>query len=232
MPHCKTLLCCAALFGLSLPLFGREASVNPGINAAYLKDGLVVTEWVERLESEGREVADNRDEIIARAQIKPGSAVADIGTGTGLFLPTLSAAVGNTGKIYAVDIVQKFLDHVDRQIAQRDWSNVETVLCSERSIGLPTATIDVAFICNVYHHFEYPADSLASIYRALRPGGRIILVDFKRIPEESDSWILKHMRAGQEVFEAEITAAGFKKTAEIDDLLTSNYFVIFEKVES
>ena len=196
-----------AILGLCLPLFAQETSVNPGINKAYLKDGLIVADWVERLEQEGREVADNREEIIARA-------------------------LGEHGKVYAVDIVQKFLDHVDRQIARHNWTNVEPVLCSERSIGLPTGTIDVAFICDVYHHFEYPADSLASIHRALRPGGRIVLVDFKRIPGESDDWILKHMRAGQEVFEAEIESAGFKKTAEIDDLLTSNYFVIFDKVES
>ena len=183
-----------AILGLCLPLFAQETSVNPGINKAYLKDGLIVADWVERLEQEGREVADNREEIIARAQIATGSAVADIGTGTGLFLPTLSAAVGEHGKVYAVDIVQKFLDHVDRQIARHNWTNVEPVLCSERSIGLPTGTIDVAFICDVYHHFEYPADSLASIHRALRPGGRIVLVDFKRIPGESDDWICRFQK--------------------------------------
>lgn len=210
-------------------LFAQETSVNPGINAPYLKDGLVVAEWVERLEGEGREVADSRDEIVARARIAPGSRIADIGTGTGLFLPALAAAAGDAGKVYAVDIVQKFLDHVDRQSRQRGWTNVETVRCSERSVGLPTASIDVAFIVNVYHHFEYPADSLASLHRALTPGGRVILVDFKRIPGESKDWILDHMRAGQEVFEAEITASGFRKSTEINDLLTSNYMVIFEK---
>lgn len=209
----------------------QETSINPGINSAYLKEGLIVANWIERLENEGREVADNRDQIIARSMIPPGALVADIGTGTGLFLPALSAAVGDSGKVYAVDIVQKFLDHVDQQVHRQGWTNVEPVLCSERSVGLPTGSIDVAFICNVYHHFEYPTDSLDSIHRALRPGGRIILVDFQRIPGESDAWILHHMRAGQEVFEAEIEFAGFKKSAEIDDLLTQNYFVIFEKVE-
>lgn len=209
----------------------QDQSVNPGINNAYFKDDLIVTDWIERLEREGREVADNRDEIIDRAGITEGMAVADVGTGTGLFLPALSSAVGETGKVYAVDIVQKFLDHVDIQTSRLGWTNVETVLCSERAVGLPEATIDVAFICQVYHHFEYPTDSLTSIHRALRPGGRIMLVDFKRIPGESADWILNHMRAGQEVFEAEIESAGFRKAGEIGDLLTDNYFVIFEKID-
>lgn len=232
MPLTRSALPLALLLLSAFTSGAQQESVNPGINTAYLKDDLVVTDWIERLESEGREVADNRDEIIARARIAPGSRVADIGTGTGLFLPALSAAVGDAGTVYAVDIVQKFLDHVERQIPRQGWTNVETVLCSERSIGMPTGSIDVAFICNVYHHFEYPHDSLASIHRALRPGGRIVLVDFKRIPGESDNWILQHMRAGQAVFEEEIVSAGFRKTEEIGDLLSANYFVIFEKVES
>lgn len=215
--------------GLATVTCAQEQSVNPGINEAYLRDGLVVAEWVERLENEGREVAANREEIVRLAGIGAGDTVADVGSGTGLFLPALSAAVGDTGHIYAVDIVQKFLDHIEVQKERLSLSNIETVLCSERSIGLPENSIDVAFICAVYHHFEYPDDSLASIHRALRPGGRIVLVDFKRIPGVSANWILGHMRAGQEVFEQEIIDAGFAKTSEVTDLLDSNYFVIFTK---
>ena len=103
------------------------------------------------------------------------------------------------------------------------------MLCTERSTELAPNSIDLAFICNVYHHFEYPNDTLASLHQALRPGGRIVLIDFKRIPGTSADWILNHMRAGQEVFEAEITAVGFAKTREITDLLSDNYFVIFKK---
>ncbi|MDB4474283.1 methyltransferase domain-containing protein [Opitutaceae bacterium] len=214
---------------LASGLFAQEKSVNPGINDSYLSEDMVVASWVERLEREGREVADNRDAIVARIGIKPGMEIADIGTGTGLFLPALSAAVGDKGNIYAVDIIEKFLAHVDTHIGRRGWTNVETVLCTERSAELAPNSVDLAFICNVYHHFEYPKDTLASLHKALRKGGRIVLVDFKRIPGESADWILNHMRAGQEVFETEITQAGFTKTEEITDLLDDNYFVIFEK---
>lgn len=207
----------------------QDSSVNPGINASYLSEDMVVANWVERLEREGREVADNRDEIVAKIGIKPGMKIADIGTGTGLFLPTLQEAVGSKGKVYAVDIIEKFLAHVDTHIERRGWKNVETVLCTERSAELAPNSIDLAFICNVYHHFEYPMDTLASLHAALNSGGRIVLVDFKRIPGTSADWILNHMRAGQEVFEDEIKTAGFTKTREITDLLNDNYFVIFEK---
>lgn len=225
----RALLFTGGLLGLSSALSAQTTSVNPGINDAYLRDGLVVTEWIERLEGEGREVADNRDAIVDRLNLQPGDDIADVGTGTGLFLTRLSAATGPDGTVYAIDIVPKFLDHIDAQRDRLGLDNVETVLCSEREVGLPADSVDIAFICNVYHHFEYPADSLASIHRALRPGGRLVLIDFKRIPGQSADWILGHMRAGQEVFEAEIVAAGFRKSTAVTDLLAANYFVIFTK---
>ena len=216
---------------LGIPSFAQKESVNPGINASYLNEGLVVEEWIERLEAEGREVFDNREAIVNALELKPGMNVVDVGTGTGAHLPYLSAKVQSRGKVYAVDIVPKFLAHIERQIEANNWKNIETVQCTERSIEVPHNSADLALICNVYHHFEYPSDSLASIHKSLRKGGRIALIDFKRIPGESTDWILGHMRAGQEVFEKEIKDAGFKKIGEVDDLLTDNYMVLFEKIE-
>ena len=70
---------------------------------------------------------------------------------------------------------------------------------------------------------------MASLHRALKPGGRVVLIDFHRIPGTSSDWVLGHVRAGQDVFEAEITQAGFRKVREETDLLQENYFVVFEK---
>ncbi|MDA0345831.1 MAG: methyltransferase domain-containing protein [Verrucomicrobia bacterium] len=216
---------------LSIPAFAQKESVNPGINASYLKEGLIIEEWIERLEAEGREVFDNREAIVNALGLKPGMSMVDVGTGTGAHLPYLSAKVQSSGTVYAVDIVPEFLEHIDKQIEANGWKNIETVQCTERSIEVPDNSVDLALICNVYHHFEYPSDSLASIHKALRKGGRIALIDFKRIPGVSTDWILSHMRAGQEVFENEIKEAGFKKTGEVDYFLTDNYMVIFEKIE-
>ena len=223
----------AAFLIILIPLssFSQKESVNPGINASYLKKDLVVKEWVERLQAEGREVFDNREAIIKRLKLKRGMDVVDIGAGTGAHLPFFSKAVAKNGNVYAVDIVPKFLEHIDQQAKQNNWNNVETVLCTERSIELPEHSVDLAFICNVYHHFEFPMDSLTSTHKALRSKGRLVLIDFKRIPGESSDWILGHMRAGQEVFEAEIIKAGFKKTQQVKNLLEDNYMIIFEKID-
>ena len=207
----------------------QEPSVKPGINAEYLKPGLDLTQWVERFEREGREIYDHRESIISAARIKPGSVVADIGAGTGLFTPYFSRAVGPKGRVYAVDIVPAFLDRIKQRAASEGLANVQTVRCTERSVELPPDSIDFAFICDVYHHFEYPRSSLASLHRALRPGGEVLLVEFKRLPGKSSDWILSHVRAGQEVFVAEIEAAGFKQIQE-QDLLKDNYVVRFRKI--
>ena len=206
-----------------------EPSVKPGINTEYLKADLNVTQWVERFEREGREIYDHREAIVAAARIKPGSVVADIGAGTGLFTPSFARAVGPKGKVYAVDIVPAFLEHIQKRAASEGLANVQTVLCTERSVELPPNSIDLAFICDVYHHFEYPQSSLASLHRALRPGGEVLLVEFKRVPGKSSDWILNHVRAGQEVFTAEIAAAGFQQIEE-QDILKDNYVVRFRKL--
>ncbi len=206
-----------------------EPSAKPGVNAEYLKPDLSVTQWVERFEREGREIYDHRAAIVAAAHIKPGMVVADIGAGTGLFTPAFSRAVGPRGKVYAVDIVPAFLDRIKERAASEGLANVQTVLCTERSVELPPNSIDLAFICDVYHHFEYPQSSLASLHRALRPGGEVLLVEFKRVPGKSSDWILNHVRAGQEVFTAEIAAAGFQQIEE-QDMLKDNYVVRFRKL--
>ncbi|MBI2949875.1 MAG: class I SAM-dependent methyltransferase [Verrucomicrobia bacterium] len=206
----------------------EERSVRPGVNAEYLKPGLVVTQWVERLEREGREIFDHRQKIVAAAKIRRGAVIADIGAGTGLFTPMLAEAVGSKGQVIAVDIVKQFLDLIEKRSAAAGIKNVRTVLCTERSVELPPNSIDLAFICDVYHHVEYPHSSLASLHRALRRNGEIMMIEFRRIPGQSSDWILNHVRAGQEVFTAEVEAAGFKKVEEID-LLKDNYMLRFRK---
>ena len=141
----------------------------------------------------------------------------------------MSAAVGPRGKVYAVDIVPAFVERIRTEAAAQNLRNVEAVLCTERSVELPANSVDLAFICDVYHHFEYPRSSLESIHRALRRNGEIFMVEFKRIPGVSSDWTLNHVRAGQEEFTAEIEAAGFEKVEQID-LLKDNYILRFRKV--
>lgn len=204
-------------------------SVKPGINEKFLDPNLKVEEWTEKFETESREIFHQRGQIAAAVGLKPGMTVADIGAGTGLFTLPFAQAVGERGKVYAVEIAKSFLDHIKARAAKASATNVQTILCTERSVELPEASIDLAFICDVYHHFEYPQASLATLHKALKPGGELVLIDFKRIPGESSDFVMGHVRAGQEVFEAEITAAGFEKVGEVKDILKENYFVKFRR---
>ena len=108
--------------------------------------------------------------------------------------------------------------------------NVSPILCAEDSTNLPANSIDVAFICDVYHHFEYPNSSMASIHRALKDDGRLIVIDFERIPGESREFILGHVRAGKDVFRSEIEDVGFTIEKEVDvPGFKENYFLKFRK---
>lgn len=207
----------------------QDASVKPGINDKFLDPKLNVEEWTKRFETESREIFHERERIVAAAGLKPGMIMADIGAGTGLFTLHFAQAVGADGKVYAVEIARNFLEHIQARASKASATNVRTILCTERSVELPESGIDLAFICDVYHHFEYPQATLASLHKALRPGGTLVLIDFKRIPGVSSDFIMNHVRAGQEVFEAEVTAAGFEKVEEVTGLLVENYFVKFRR---
>lgn len=140
--------------------------------------------------------------------------------------------MGDSGKIYAVDIAQNFLDHIAIAAREAGKKNIETIVCTPDSTELPPSSVDLAYICDTYHHFEFPMKTLASLHKAMKPGGRVVLIDFHRIHGKSSDWTMNHVRAGQAVFEQEVTDAGFRKVSEKGDLLSENYFVIFEKVET
>jgi len=192
-----------------------EQAIARDLNAEYKAPDLDVQVWVDRFEGEGREVFDYRNDIIAAIGLQPGQQVADVGAGTGLFIPLLADKVGASGKVYAVDITPKFIAHIQNRIQERGLTQVETVLNSEHSVGLPENSVDIVFTCDVYHHFAYVQDMLASIRSALRPGGQFIVVDYDKVPGKSPEFILQHVRDTKEVFTREIEAAGFSSKEDI-----------------
>lgn len=208
---------------------GQEQSVKPGINDAFRNPN--VKEWVEKFEGESRETFEKRKQVVDACQIKPGQVVADIGAGTGLYTRLFAKAVEARGKVFAVDISQKFLDHIDKSCQALQLKNVKTILGKDTSSELPENSIDLAFICDTYHHFEFPYKMLASLHQAMKPKGRLVIIDFIRVPGQSREWVLGHVRAGQDVVEQEILKSGFKKVNEVKSLFKENYFVVFEKVE-
>lgn len=205
-------------------------SVKPGINKDFLDPALDPQKFVERFETESREIFTERAAIASMVGLQPGQSMADIGAGTGLFTLPFAEAVGPKGRVYAVDIAPAFVERIEQLAAERGVRNVEGVVCAEDDARLPKDSIDVAFVCDTYHHFEYPAQTLASIHRALRKGGELVVVEFHRIEGVSREWCMSHVRAGQEVFVSEILAAGFEQLAQ-DQLpgLKENYVVRFRK---
>ncbi len=211
-------------------LHAQQQSVNPGINDTFQSPN--VSEFVQRFESNGRDVFDHRQEIVAALELKPGMTVADVGAGTGLFTRLFSPVVGPTGKVYAVDISKEFIDHIEALAREQKQSNIVGVVCRQDSVELPPASVDLVFICDTYHHFEFPQKTMRSIHEAIKPGGEVVLIDYHRIPGVSTDWIMGHVRAGQEVFTQEIVDAGFKPSGEKPGLLKESYFLKFKKVDN
>lgn len=211
---------------VSMSAYAQEASVNPGINDSFQNPEPKT--FSERFETEGREVYDNRELIVTKLNLKSGMAIADVGAGTGLFTRLMAPKVGPEGKVYAVDIAKTFVDHTVMSSHARGFKQVEGVICTPDDSKLAPTSVDLVFICDTYHHFEFPHKTMTSIARALKPGGRVALLDFERIEGVSSDWTMGHVRAGREVFQKEIEDAGFELVEEFD-LFKENYFLVFKK---
>jgi ubiquinone/menaquinone biosynthesis C-methylase UbiE len=205
-----------------------KSKVDPKINDAFKKPD--VKAYVERFETESRENYAHRHEIVAALGLRPGMSVADVGAGTGLFTRLVAEKVGPSGKVYAVDISKSFLDHIAADAKKRGQVQVVTVHCGQDSTNLPAESVDLVFLSDVYHHLEKPEKTLASIHKALRPGGRLVVIEFDRVEGHSSDFVLKHVRAGKDVFRKEIEGAGFALIPTPDPpKLKENFFLRFEK---
>lgn len=215
------------LFALALSFFFALApDAGAGPNDKFLDPNLDVARWSASFEGAGREVYDKRQQIVAALALKKGGAVADVGAGTGLFTMAFAEQVGPQGTVYAVEISPRFLEHLKKRAAAAGATNVQVIRSTAQSTLLPPASVDVVFLCDTYHHFEQPKRVLASIKRALRPGGALVVVDFKREPGKTADWIMKHVRAGQAAVTREIVAAGFAPPEEPLQL-KENYLLRF-----
>lgn len=220
-----SLIALTLLVGLSA---AQDKSVAPGINDNFKKPDL--TKYKGTFEGESREIYRSREAILAACQIQKGEIIADVGAGTGLFTRLMAVKTGPTGKVLAVDISKDFLDHVAKSAKDTNLTNIETILADEKSSNLTPDSVDLVFICDTYHHFEFPQKTLEGIHKALRKGGRLVVIDFERIEGKSKEWTLKHVRAGREVFQKEIEQAGFElQESKKPEGLEENYFLYFAK---
>jgi ubiquinone/menaquinone biosynthesis C-methylase UbiE len=179
--------------------------------------------YIEHLADPARDAWQKPDEVVAALRLRPGQVACDIGAGPGYFTLRLARAVGNAGRVYAVDVEPKILDALRERLAGSGLRNVTPVLALADDALLPAAACDVVLIVDTYHHFPDRAAYLGRLARALRPGGRLVNVDYhKRATPVGPP--LDH-RLSRETFIEEAQSAGLV-VAEEPTFLPYQYFVI------
>jgi len=222
-----TIFCLGAFAGLAA---AQEANVAPTINENFKSASLDVENWATRFTGESREVYNARMDVVKAMGLKPGDRIADIGAGTGLYTRLFAQAVGPTGHVYANDIAPKFLAYIAQNAARDGLKNVETLQGGDRTTNLPDASLDVIFNSDVYHHFEYPMTMNADLRRALKPGGRMYVLEFEKVAGLSSANTMTHVRAPKETVIAEITKAGFTLVEQVKvPGLRENYLLHFRR---
>ena len=204
-----------------------EPAVRPDINAPYLSPDLDVDDLAEGFAAESREVFAARAAVTEALGLAPGDAVADIGAGTGIYMRPFSDAVGPEGTVYAIDISELLVGYLGRLAAEDGLTNVRAVLGGTADTTLPSASLDVAFTSDVYHHFEAPAAMNAHLFETIRPGGTFAVLDFRR-GSDAPAWIQRHVRTDMAGVIAEVTSAGFEYSGEAAvPGLKDNYLILF-----
>ncbi len=154
--------------GIGKVYFGREIAQVMGHQAAA---------WLERPE---RQDEERTDLLLSALRLQPGETVADVGAGTGYFSWRMAQRVGETGKIYAVEIQQEMLDLLMDNMRKRGMAErVIPILGTTQDPKLPPDSLDTILLVDVYHEFDFPYEMTQGMLRALKPGGRLVLVEYK-----------------------------------------------------
>jgi ubiquinone/menaquinone biosynthesis C-methylase UbiE len=137
-------------------------------------------------------------------------AVADVGAGSGFYSLLFADAVGENGKVYVVDIADYFVEGTLARGEELGLKNLVGVVNNARSVMLPDHSVDRIFVSATYHHFEYPQSTLASMVAALKPGGELIIVDYRKRPLVASMWVQSHVRLDRQEVIDEVEQAGFR----------------------
>jgi SAM-dependent methyltransferase len=154
--------------GIGKFYMGREIAFVMGHQAA---------DWLER---PGRDSEENPDLVVKALGLKAGQSVADIGAGTGYYTRRLAKVVGEKGTVFAVDIQPEMLQLLTNKMAEAKIGNVKPILGTTMDPNLQPGSVDLILMVDVYHEFDFPYEMVAAMCPALKPGGRIAFVEFRR----------------------------------------------------
>jgi arsenite methyltransferase len=180
--------------------------------------------YIAMLENPQRDAEQKPDEVIAALDLKPGETLADIGAGSGYFSFRLARNVGDTGRVYAVDINSDMILYMNRYIRDKKIKNVMTILSAPDDPFLADASINRFFICNTWHYIQNRPRYMALMKKMLKPGGQIIVLDYKKKQLPVD--LPPEMKISRREVISEMEAGGFKLVKD-HDFLSYQYFLVF-----
>lgn len=179
--------------------------------------------WLER---SAREKEENVSQLIKNMKIQESDVIADIGAGSGYHTFRM-AKLAKKGAVYAVDIQEEMLISIERNKSNSEINNVKTILGSEKSINLPENSVDKVLMVDVYHEFRFPVEMINSIKKALKPSGRIYLIEYRSEDPKVPIKELHKMSEKQAIKEME--AAGFVLKKNIENLPWQHCMIFVKK---
>lgn len=184
-------------------------------------------EWIPSLERPERIESLKIDFIMSKLDLKPGHTVADVGAGAGVISLPLARAVAPGGKVYAVDIDQGFLDHINLRARQHGVSNIQPVFGKYADPNLPARDVDLAFFHVVLHHIENRSGYVKALAQYIKPDGRIAIIE--QSAEKGAHRNQPHLVVTKDQVNGWMTDAGFKPVQEIEGLPEYKWFTIYAR---
>lgn len=214
----------ALLAGAAVSLVAQTAGVHPISGRRYA--GVMSYEGARWLDREERDIEEAPDQALDAIGIAKGAIVADVGAGSGYMTVRMAERVGPTGRVYATDIQPQMLAMLDDRLARERITNVTLVQGAVDDPKLPASTLDLILMVDVYHEFWEPQKMLRGLHAALKPGGRMVLLEYKK-EDPSIPIRLEHKMSVAEA-KLEVEAEGFR-LARVGAELPRQHILVFEK---
>lgn len=181
-------------------------------------------DWLTRPE---REREEQPDRVVAALKIPSGATVIDLGAGVGYFTWRLARQVGPAGRVIATDVQPEMLRMLEANMRERGIGNVEPVLATQEDPGIPLeGEADLVLLVDVYHELAHPQDTMRRVLRALRPGGRLVLVEYRKEDPSIPIHPLHKMSVRE--LRTEIEPIGFE-FAQVLGFLPTQHIVVFRR---